>query len=167
MELSGVCVGIPDDGRQRAADIETALGDTRDDERDLLHQPDAGRAVDSFEIELDGGHPVPPSTAVELGEGRVVELVVGRAPALGRQFGCVDPVLEVVVALEPGAVDDVVGHPAARAAELELGVGVDQPRRYRQPAVGARDHRGIISCARGGRQFTARAQVERKDHACE
>ncbi len=48
---------IPDDGGQRPADIETALGDTRDHEGDLLHQPDAGRAVD-LEIELDGGHSI-------------------------------------------------------------------------------------------------------------
>ncbi len=138
---------IPDDGGQRPADIETALGDTRDHEGDLLHQPDAGRAVNPLEIELDGGHPVSPSTAVELGKRRVVELVVGSAPTLGRKLGCVDPLLEVVVALEPGAVDDVVGHPAARTAELQFGVVINQPRRHRQPTVGARNHRSIFSCA--------------------
>ncbi len=118
--------------------------------------------MDALEVELDGGHPVLSPTTVELGESWVVKIFVGRAPPLGGEFRCVNPILEIVVALEPGSMDDVVGHPAARTAELEFGIGVDETRRNRQSTVITRDHRGIISWARA--LIHRKDRDDRKDH---
>ena len=128
---------VPDDRRQRAADIEPAFGNSRDDQRNLLDEPDAGRAMDPFKVELDADESPLHGPTVKLGERGVVEFLKTSALTEGRLFGSVDPSLERVVVLESCAVDDVIGHPAAGAAELQIGLVINQPRRYRQPAVGA------------------------------
>jgi len=124
---------------RRHSATQAALGDTRNHNGHLLHQPDTGGAVNALEVELDGGEAIASASAVEFGERGIVELAVIPAPPLGRLLGSVDPVSEFVVSLETGAVDHVVGHPATRAAELKLGLGIDKTRRHRQPAVVARD----------------------------
>ncbi len=99
--------------------------------------------MNSLEVELDGGQPVCAGAAVETVEGGVVELGKALTARLRGLVGGVDALLDVVVAVEPVVVNDLVRHPAAVAAELELGAGIHEPGGDGEGAVGAFDrHRG-------------------------
>ncbi len=142
---------VPGHRGQSLAEVEPHLRHAAHDDGELLDQPHARRAVNALQVELDPLQPRRQGSAVELVEGRVVELRKALARHLRRLLGCVDPLLDVVVAVETVAPDHLVGHPAAVAAELPFGSVLDQTRWNRQTAVGAFDwHRedcrtGVIS----------------------
>ena len=144
---------IPGDVRDRVAQVEPDLRDAGDRGGELLHQPDARRAVDSFEVEAG---PVPsarePFGRLGLLAG-VVEVGEGPAGDLRRLEG--PPLLlhETVVLVAPPLRDQGVDLPAPFAAELSLLPLADEVLRHRETAVRAPRGSG-----------TQHAVVSRSDH---
>ncbi len=148
-EVGGV--RVPHQRRLRPTDVEPALGDAGNHHRRSFHQPHAGRAVDSLEVELDRGQAVGMPTRVELLKGGIVEVLVAGAGGEGGATGLVDALPYPVVLVEARPANDLVRHPTARATELRLGVLVHQPCRNGQAAV-------VTDRRRGGHMVVVVAQ---------
>ena len=126
--------GVPGDRGEGARDVELGAQHTVEHHRHPLHQPDAARAVHSFEVELHRGDAARPLRHIERVERRMVE---GRVIRTHRRDGRGASLVEVVVAPEAGRVDDLVRRAAPGTAELRSLHDAVLGRRYRQGAVRA------------------------------
>ena len=132
-------VTLPTDSHQAAAHVQPRLDHAGQHLRQLLDQPDAGRAMHALEIQFRRLRAIGQRLAIQAAKHGVVVLAVlspGRARRHGRGV-CRFP--QAIEAVQPTAVDHLVHRPAALTAELLVGPRFHQPRRHGQSAVGAAD----------------------------
>ena len=123
---------VPLDHRQGAPYIELGPQHAGHDQRHALHQPDTRRAVDALEIELGARQAVGHRRDVQVGEGRMIELVVAAPRGPHGRFATFG---EAVIRVEAVCVEDAEGRVAAAAAKLPVGVFVPQSFGHRQAAM--------------------------------
>jgi hypothetical protein len=106
----------------------------------LLHQPDAGAAVDALEVELRGQEPVRPAPAGARLKAGIVQLGIAPIARAGRRPRRARGALPVEAVLVGAAVlvDEGVDRPTARAAELAGCARLEQSRGHGQAALRAR-----------------------------
>ena len=139
---------VPADVDDRAAHVQPRFDHPRQDLRQFLHEPDAGCAVDAFEVELGGRRAVSQRAIIERAEDLVVEFRIGPLGGLHRPGVSGRGVADPIESFQAAAVDYRVNRAAAVAAELQVVARFDEPRRHGQAAVrayfGWRNHYAII-----------------------
>ena len=145
-------LGVPADFDNRPAHVQPRFDHAGSDLRQFLDQPDAGRAVDALEVELDRLRAVSQAAIIEVAEDLVVELHI---TPIGRPRGPGFFLRGLAEAIEPfqaAPVNDLVDRAATAAAKLQFFARLNETRRNRQAAVGTGDVRSRYA----GRSFQAR-----------
>jgi hypothetical protein len=114
----GEACWVPSDAYEGLARLQACLDDAGQECGEAFDKPNAGGAVDAFEIELDGSMTGGVGVDVERGEEGVIEFAVSPAGGLDGGGCGLGLVADVVVAFEAAGADDGVGGSAAVAAEL-------------------------------------------------
>ena len=129
--------GVPADLDDRPPHVQPRFDHARPDLRQFLDQPDAGRAVNAFQVELDRLGAVGQVLVIEVAEDLIVELGVGPMGRPRRPGFALRGIAEPIEPFQPAAVNDLVDRAAAAAAELEFFVRLDESRGHGQAAMGA------------------------------
>jgi hypothetical protein len=99
---------IPDDERLGARQVQSRLDDAGQEARQSLHEPDAGAAVDAFQVELGAEETVGGDATGARSKAGVVQLGIGAPAGPGGRARTAGRRAQRVVAFQPVPVDDGV-----------------------------------------------------------